>query len=148
MFPSTFLFKQLPIFKSIPAKVLINAQHQQQIPAKLLVPNYKAKSNTGLHQLRILSLPLSSAMGRRKATILDVHNFIWSYIKRHNLEDKYDGRLIYCDERLKKIYDTKIVTCFISSNLDMYKRLSKHMYAPNEIVGLGKKSLPPPPKIN
>ncbi|KAE8699238.1 tRNA (guanine-N(7)-)-methyltransferase-like [Hibiscus syriacus] len=71
-------------------------------------------------------VPISPALGRflgaQQASRTDAVKQIWNYIKSHNLQNHDNKREIFCDEKLKTIFDGKEKVGF----LEIGKMLSRH----------------------
>ncbi|NIM52842.1 MAG: hypothetical protein GTN62_15320 [Gemmatimonadales bacterium] len=60
---------------------------------------------------------------------------IWDYIKRHELQDKRNRRMINADEKLKPVFDGKSKV----SMFEMEKYLGQHLRkAPSAVVIFGR----------
>ncbi|KAE8721404.1 tRNA (guanine-N(7)-)-methyltransferase-like [Hibiscus syriacus] len=70
--------------------------------------------------------PVSPALGQfveaQQAYRTDAVKQIWNYIKAHNLQNPDNKREIFCDEKLKTIFDGKEKVGF----LEIGKMLSRH----------------------
>lgn len=56
-----------------------------------------------------ISHPLSTVIGMKQGSRLDVVAALWSYIKQHGLQDKSDRRVIRPDQALRQVFGTDTV---------------------------------------
>ena len=86
--------------------------------------NDKKKVN-GFNKEFNLSSALSDVIGINKDSRPQVVKKLHTYFKENNCKDPKDGRVILCDEKLKKVFNNrKSVTMF-----SMNKYISSHLYA-------------------
>lgn len=62
------------------------------------------KANAAFMRPRGLSEDLEAVVGKGPMPGTEVTKKIWEYIKKHNLQDAKDKRLINADEKLKKVF--------------------------------------------
>ncbi|KAL2517314.1 SWIB/MDM2 domain superfamily protein [Abeliophyllum distichum] len=68
----------------------------------------KAKSrNAGILKVQNVSPALAEFLGSSEASRSGAVKKIWEYVKSHNLQDPANKREIYCDDKLKTIFDGK-----------------------------------------
>jgi chromatin remodeling complex protein RSC6 len=65
---------------------------------------------------------LAEIVGKDKLPRGQVVSKVWEYIKKHNLQDAKDKRVIVADAKLKPIFGADRVTMF-----EMNKHLAKHL---------------------
>jgi chromatin remodeling complex protein RSC6 len=65
---------------------------------------------------------LAEIVGSAKLPRGQVVSKVWDYIKKHNLQDAKDKRVIVADAKLKPIFGADRVTMF-----EMNKHLAKHL---------------------
>lgn len=76
---------------------------------------------TGILKVGPISPALQSFLGAPEASRTDAVKQIWSYVKLHNLQNPADKREIYCDEKLKALFDKDKV-----GFLEIGKLLTRH----------------------
>ena len=67
---------------------------------------------------------LAEIVGKKDLPRSEVVSKMWTYIKKHDLQDAKDRRQINADDKLAKIFGKKSVTMF-----EMNKHLSAHLTA-------------------
>ncbi|XP_030962181.1 protein TRI1 [Quercus robur] len=80
------------------------------------------KRASGIQKVSPISPQLQTFLGAPEASRSDAVKQIWSYIKLHNLQNPADKREIYCDEKLKGLFDGKDKVGF----LEIGKLLFRH----------------------
>ncbi|MDH4158424.1 MAG: SWIB/MDM2 domain-containing protein [candidate division Zixibacteria bacterium] len=91
-------------------------------PAKKKVAS-KRKPNPAFMRPMTLSAELGAVVGTKPIPRTEVTKKIWSYIKKNNLQDAVNRRMINADEKLKKIFGGKKKV----SMFEMTKLVNKHM---------------------
>ncbi|KAJ9185688.1 hypothetical protein P3X46_005288 [Hevea brasiliensis] len=91
------------------------ARKQKPNPTKPLKPS-------GILKVTPVSPALRDFLGVPESSRSDAVKNIWSYIKQHNLQNPADKKEIFCDEKLKIIFDGKEKVGF----LEIGKLLSRH----------------------
>ncbi|XWS57942.1 hypothetical protein CRYUN_Cryun09bG0216300 [Craigia yunnanensis] len=76
----------------------------------------------GIFKLTPVSPALGQFLGAEKASRPEAVKLIWIYIKSQNLQNPNNKREIFCDEKLKTIFDGKEKIGF----LEIGKMLSRH----------------------
>ncbi|XP_012492396.1 upstream activation factor subunit spp27 [Gossypium raimondii] len=77
---------------------------------------------SGIFKLTPVSPALARFLGAPEASRSDAVKQIWSYIKSQNLQNPANKKEIFCDEKLKTIFDGKEKVGF----LEIGKMLSRH----------------------
>ncbi|KAK8589928.1 hypothetical protein V6N13_088734 [Hibiscus sabdariffa] len=77
---------------------------------------------SGIFKVTPVSPALGRFLGAQQASRTGAVKQIWSYIKSHNLQNPENKREIFCDEKLKTIFDGKEKVGF----LEIGKLLSCH----------------------
>ncbi|KAL0547924.1 hypothetical protein IC582_012363 [Cucumis melo] len=89
-------------------------------------PEPKIKKGTsrpsGILKVTQVSPALSNFLGVSEASRTDAVTQIWSYIKLHNLQNPDNKREIYCDDKLKAIFEGREKVSF----LEIGKMLARH----------------------
>ncbi|GFP79380.1 protein tri1 [Phtheirospermum japonicum] len=62
---------------------------------------------TGIQKLQPISPALAKFLGSAEASRTDAVKKIWEYIKSNNLQNPANKKEIYCDNKLKAIFDGK-----------------------------------------
>jgi chromatin remodeling complex protein RSC6 len=66
---------------------------------------------------------LAAVVGNQPMPRTEVTKKIWAYIKKNNLQDSKERRMINADESLRKVFDGKSKV----NMFDMTKLVNKHM---------------------
>ncbi|KAI8545656.1 hypothetical protein RHMOL_Rhmol07G0056500 [Rhododendron molle] len=82
---------------------------------------------TGILKVSPVSPALRQFLGAPEASRTDAVKKIWEYIKLRNLQNPADKREIYCDDKLKTIFEGKDKVGF----LEIGKLLSGHFVKAN-----------------
>jgi chromatin remodeling complex protein RSC6 len=82
-----------------------------------------ASANSGLSQPVSPSETLAEVVGAEPAPRAQITKRLWDYIKRHQLQDSANKRLINADEKLRKVFGGKDVV----SMFEMTKLVNKHL---------------------
>ncbi|KAL4376128.1 hypothetical protein GQ457_02G029700 [Hibiscus cannabinus] len=83
--------------------------------------------SSGIFKVTPVSPALGQFLGAPQASRTDAVKQIWNYIKSHNLQNPTNKREIFCDEKLKTIFDGKEKVGF----LEIGKLLSRHFVKSN-----------------
>ncbi|KAI3444907.1 hypothetical protein Pfo_001572 [Paulownia fortunei] len=86
------------------------------------VAKKKKPSISGIMRATPVSLSLQSVVGAPEISRVEAVKKIWEYIKLHNLQNPLDKREIFCDAKLKKLFNGKDKVGF----LEVAKLLSPH----------------------
>ena len=103
--------KKKPAAKRKPAKKTATKTKRKANPALL-----KPWQPTGALADIIGSKPISRGQATKK---------VWEYIKKHNLQDKKDGRIIVADAKMKKLFGGKASINMMQLATHMTKCLKK-----------------------
>jgi upstream activation factor subunit UAF30 len=63
-----------------------------------------AKANSAFMKPMQLSDELEAVVGKGPLPRSEVVKKLWEYIKKHNLQDQKDKRVINCDDKLKTVF--------------------------------------------
>ncbi|KAK9146290.1 hypothetical protein Sjap_006193 [Stephania japonica] len=80
------------------------------------------RSQSGILKPIPVSPALRKFLGLSEVSRADAVKKIWDYIKRNNLQNPANKKEIYCDEKLKSIFDGKDSVGF----LEIARLLSRH----------------------
>jgi len=83
----------------------------------------KRKPSAAFMRPMTLSSDLGAVVGSKPIPRTEVTKKIWKYIKRNNLQDSVNRRMINADDKLKKVFGGKKKV----SMFEMTKLVSKHM---------------------
>ena len=90
-------------------------------PAKK--PAAKRKPNAAFMKPRNPSATLAAVVGASPMPRTEVTSKLWAYIKKNNLQDKTNRRMINADDKLKEVFGGKKQV----SMFEMTKLVSKHL---------------------
>merc|ERR1712038_878890 len=81
-------------------------------------------SKRGSHLLKPMTVDdtLAAVIGKKKASRAQIIKGLWTYIKKHKLQDPNSGRLFTPDQKMAKLFGHKKMNGF-----SMAKYLNKHM---------------------
>ncbi|OMO99777.1 hypothetical protein CCACVL1_03640 [Corchorus capsularis] len=101
-------------------------------PKKAASPKPKASKpaaprTTGINKVTPVSPALGQFLGTQQASRAEAVKQIWTYIKSHNLQNPTNKREIFCDGKLKTIFDGKEKIGF----LEIGKLLTRHFVKTN-----------------
>ncbi len=82
----------------------------------------KRKPNAAFMKPLTPSATLASIIGDKAVPRTEAVKRLWLYIKKHDLQDKKNRRMINTDEKLHKLFGEKQVSMF-----DVAKALKKHL---------------------
>ena len=83
----------------------------------------KRKPNAAFMKPMNISPALGAVIGDKPMPRTEVTKKLWAYIKKNNLQDKKNRRMINADDKLKPIFGGKAQV----SMFDMTKMVSKHL---------------------
>jgi upstream activation factor subunit UAF30 len=83
----------------------------------------KRKPNAAFMKPMNTSASLSAVIGAGAMPRTEVTSKLWAYIKRNNLQDKANRRMINADDKLKEVFGGKKQV----SMFEMTKLVSKHL---------------------
>ncbi|CDY51761.1 BnaA05g32850D [Brassica napus] len=82
----------------------------------------KTPRTTGIFKATPVSPALAHFLGTGETTRTDAVKEVWTYVKSHDLQNPADKREIFCDEKLKQIFEGKDKVGF----LEVTNLLSTH----------------------
>jgi upstream activation factor subunit UAF30 len=94
----------------------------KKAPAKKKVAA-KRKPNAAFMKPMTPSAALGAVIGASAMPRTEVTKKIWAYIKKNNLQDKKNRRMINADEKLKPVFGSKAQV----SMFEMTKLVNKHL---------------------
>ncbi len=113
-----------PAAKKSPAKKSPMKKAAAKKPAaKAKKPATKRKPNAAFMKPMTISSMLAAVIGSKPMPRSEVAKQMWAYIKKHNLQDKDNKRMINADDNLKKVFGGKKQV----SMFEMTKLVSKHL---------------------
>jgi upstream activation factor subunit UAF30 len=115
--------KKAPAKKAVvKKKPVVKAAPKKKAPVKAKVKT-KRKPNAAFMRPMTLSEALGAVVGTKPIPRTEVTKKLWVYIKKNNLQDPVNRRMIVADEKLMKVFDGKKKV----SMFEMTKLVSKHM---------------------
>ena len=91
--------------------------------AKAKKPATKRKPNAAFMKPMNPSATLAAVVGSSPMPRTEVTSKLWGYIKKNNLQDKVNRRMINADDKLKEVFGGKKQV----SMFEMTKLVSKHL---------------------
>ena len=91
--------------------------------AKKKAKKAKRKPNAAFMKPMTPSATLAEVVGPKPMPRTEVTKKLWAYIKKNNLQDKKNRRMINADDNLKAVFGGKASV----SMFDMTKLVSKHL---------------------
>jgi upstream activation factor subunit UAF30 len=82
----------------------------------------KRKPNAAFMKPMTPSATLAAVIGNSAVPRTEAVKRLWAYIKKHNLQDKKNKRMINSDDNLKKLFGAAQVSMF-----EIAKHLNKHL---------------------
>ena len=115
-----------PAAKKAPAKKPAAAKPAAKPAAKAAAkkPAAKRKPNAAFMAALKPSAALAAVIGDKPMPRTEITKKLWEYIKKFNLQDAVNKRMINADEKLKEIFGKAQVSMF-----EMTKLVSKHISA-------------------
>ena len=92
-------------------------------PAKAKKPAAKRKPNAAFMKPMNISSTLAAVIGSNPMPRTEVTSKLWGYIKKNNLQDKMNRRMINADDKLREVFGGKRQV----SMFEMTKLVSKHL---------------------
>lgn len=112
--------KKAPAKKAAPAKTAPSPELEAvQAPD---APAPKRAVNSAFMKALTPSPALAAIVGATPLPRTEVTKQVWVYIKKHNLQDATDRRMINADAKLKKIFNKPQASMF-----EMTKMISQHL---------------------
>jgi chromatin remodeling complex protein RSC6 len=91
--------------------------------AKAKKPAAKRKPNAAFMKPMTISSTLAAVIGSNPMPRTEVTSKLWGYIKKNNLQDKTNRRMINADDKLRDVFGGKKQV----SMFEMTKLVSKHL---------------------
>jgi upstream activation factor subunit UAF30 len=91
--------------------------------AKAKKPATKRKPNAAFMKPMNVSSTLAAVIGSNPMPRTEVTSKLWGYIKKNNLQDKANRRMINADDKLREVFGGKKQV----SMFEMTKLVSKHL---------------------
>jgi upstream activation factor subunit UAF30 len=91
--------------------------------AKAKKPATKRKPNAAFMKPMNISSTLAAVIGSNPMPRTEVTSKLWGYIKKNNLQDKANRRMINADDKLREVFGGKKQV----SMFEMTKLVSKHL---------------------
>jgi upstream activation factor subunit UAF30 len=112
-----------PAAKKPAAKKSVKKVAAKRPAAKAKKPATKRKPNAAFMKPMTVSSTLASVIGNNPMPRTEVTSKLWGYIKKNNLQDKANRRMINADDKLKEVFGGKKQV----SMFEMTKLVSKHL---------------------
>jgi chromatin remodeling complex protein RSC6 len=114
-----------PAAKKAPAKKAAVKKAATKKPAAKAAkkPAAKRKPNAAFMKPMTPSTTLSAVVGTTPMPRTEVTSKLWGYIKKNNLQDKTNKRMINADDKLKEVFGGKKQV----SMFEMTKLVAKHL---------------------
>ncbi len=109
--------------KKVAKKVAVKKVAKKAAPKKAVAKKAKRKPSAALMKAVTPSALLAEIVGPTPVPRGQIIKKLWAYIKKFDLQDKINKRLINADEKLKKIFGGKSVV----NMFEMTKLVSKHI---------------------
>ena len=112
-----------PAAKKPAAKKPMKKAATKRPAAKAKKPAAKRKPNAAFMKPMNVSSMLAAVIGSNPMPRTEVTSKLWGYIKKNNLQDKLNRRMINADEKLREVFGGKKQV----SMFEMTKLVSKHL---------------------
>ena len=112
-----------PAAKKAPAKKPVKKAAAKKPAAKAKKPAAKRKPNAAFMKPMTPSTTLAAVVGNNPMPRTEVTSKLWGYIKKNNLQDKTNKRMINADDKLKEVFGGKKQV----SMFEMTKLVAKHL---------------------
>ena len=112
-----------PAAKKPAAKKSVKKAAAKRPAAKAKKPATKRKPNAAFMKPMTVSSTLAAVIGSNPMPRTEVTSKLWGYIKKNNLQDKTNRRMINADDKLKDVFGGKKQV----SMFEMTKLVSKHL---------------------
>jgi upstream activation factor subunit UAF30 len=112
-----------PAAKKAPAKKPMKKAAAKKPAAKAKKPAAKRKPNAAFMKPMTPSATLAAVVGNNPMPRTEVTSKLWGYIKKNNLQDKMNKRMINADDKLKEVFGGKKQV----SMFEMTKLVAKHL---------------------
>ncbi|HXN16684.1 MAG TPA: SWIB/MDM2 domain-containing protein [Usitatibacter sp.] len=105
------------------AKKSVKKAPAKKSAAKVKKPAAKRKPNAAFMKPMMPSSLLAAVIGTNPMPRTEVTSKLWGYIKKNNLQDKLNRRMINADDKLKEVFGGKKQV----SMFEMTKLVAKHL---------------------
>ena len=112
-----------PAAKKPAAKKPMKKAAAKRPAAKAKKPATKRKPNAAFMKPMTPSSTLAAVVGNSPMPRTEVTSKLWGYIKKNNLQDKTNRRMINADDKLKEVFGGKKQV----SMFEMTKLVAKHL---------------------
>jgi upstream activation factor subunit UAF30 len=112
-----------PAAKKPAAKKPMKKAAAKRPAAKAKKPATKRKPNAAFMKPMNISSTLAAVIGSNPMPRTEVTSKLWGYIKKNNLQDKANRRMINADDKLREVFGGKKQV----SMFEMTKLVSKHL---------------------
>ena len=112
-----------PAAKKPAAKKPMKKAAAKRPAAKAKKPAAKRKPNAAFMKPMNVSTMLAAVIGSNPMPRTEVTSKLWGYIKKNNLQDKANRRMINADDKLREVFGGKKQV----SMFEMTKLVSKHL---------------------
>ena len=112
-----------PAARKSPAKKPMKKAAAKRPAAKAKKPATKRKPNAAFMKPMNPSSMLAAVVGSSPMPRTEVTSKLWHYIKKNNLQDKINRRMINADDKLREVFGGKRQV----SMFEMTKLVSKHL---------------------
>jgi|SRR6202166_3534092 upstream activation factor subunit UAF30 len=112
-----------PAAKKPAAKKPMKKAATKKPAAKAKKPAAKRKPNAAFMKPMNISSTLAAVIGSNPMPRTEVTSKLWGYIKKNNLQDKTNRRMINADDKLREVFGGKKQV----SMFEMTKLVSKHL---------------------
>ena len=112
-----------PAAKKPAAKKPMKKAAAKRPAAKAKKPAAKRKPNAAFMKPMNISSMLAAVIGSNPMPRTEVTSKLWGYIKKNNLQDKANRRMINADDKLREVFGGKKQV----SMFEMTKLVSKHL---------------------
>jgi upstream activation factor subunit UAF30 len=112
-----------PAAKKPAAKKPMKKAATKKPAAKAKKPAAKRKPNAAFMKPMNISSTLAAVIGSNPMPRTEVTSKLWGYIKKNNLQDKTNRRMINADDKLRDVFGGKKQV----SMFEMTKLVSKHL---------------------
>jgi len=112
-----------PAAKRPAAKKPMKKAAAKRPAAKAKKPATKRKPNAAFMKPMNISSTLAAVIGSNPMPRTEVTSKLWGYIKKNNLQDKANRRMINADDKLRDVFGGKRQV----SMFEMTKLVSKHL---------------------
>ena len=112
-----------PAAKKPAAKKPMKKAAAKRPAAKAKKPAAKRKPNAAFMKPMNVSSMLAAVIGSNPMPRTEVTSKLWGYIKKNNLQDKANRRMINADDKLREVFGGKKQV----SMFEMTKLVSKHL---------------------